>query len=415
MNEPPVSLAPLTGVRNALLPDGRMVDLAFTDGVVTAVTAASPPSGGSAGATLDLDGRLLLPAGVEPHTHLDKALSFDVIRPTYGGLADGIRQWQAYARTIGEDDFVRRGTAAALELLSNGVTAIRTHAEVFASDDPLVSVRALVRVREDLAGLLDLEIAVLAKPDVADDVVEEAIRLGADLVGGSPHNTADPQADLARLLAIARRTGVGIDIHADERLDPTSLTVRDLAAAVTREPLPGTVTAGHCVSLGVVAEPLRSTVAAELAAAGVGVVTCPVTNLYLQGRDHPVGMPRGLTATRALLDAGVTLAGAGDNIRDPLNPVGAADALATAALLVAAGHLTAEEALDAVTSSGRAVMGLRPAGAFLGGAADFLAVRASTVDEAVSRLMHDRVVIHAGALVSRRTSELSIAFPPSVG
>ena len=409
MSPAPVSLAPLAGVRNGLLPDGSLVDLTFADGVVTAVGPADPGGAGPDDA-LDLDGRLLLPAGVEPHTHLDKALSFDAIQPTYGGLADGIRQWQTYARTIDEDDFVRRGRAAALELLANGVTAIRTHAEVFPSGDPLVAVRAMVRVRAELAGLLDLEIVVLAKNDIADDLVAESIRLGADLVGGSPHNTADPQADLARLLAIARRTGVGIDIHADERLDPTSLTVRDLAAAVSDEPLAGTVTAGHCVSLGVIAEPLRSEVAAEIAAAGIGVVTCPVTNLYLQGRAHPVGMPRGLTATRALLDAGVTLAGAGDNIRDPLNPVGAADHLATAALLVAAGHLTVEESLDAVTRAGRVVMGLRPAGAFVGGAADFLAVRASSVDDAISRLMHDRLVIHAGALVARRTSELTLAF-----
>ncbi|MGI3785220.1 MAG: amidohydrolase family protein [Janthinobacterium lividum] len=407
---PPVSLAPLAGVRNARLPDGGLVDLTFAAGVVIAVDHAGLLE--PAHDVLDLDGRLLLPAGVEPHTHLDKALSFDAIRPTYGGLADGIRQWQAYARTIDEDDFVRRGRAAALELLSNGVTAIRTHAEVFPSADPLVAVRAMVRVRESLAGLLDLEIAVLAKPEIADEVVEESIRIGADLVGGSPHNTADPRGDLERLLAIARRTGVGIDIHADERLDPRSLTVRDLAAAVTAEPLSGTVTAGHCVSLGVMADPLRSEVARELAAAAVGVVTCPVTNLYLQGRDHPVGMPRGLTATRALLDAGVTLAGAGDNIRDPLNPVGAADPLATAALLVAAGHLTVEESLDAVTRAGRVVMGLAPAGAIVGGAADFLAVRASSLDDAVSRLMHDRVVIHAGALVSRRTSELTVAGTP---
>ncbi len=410
MSGPGVSLAQLAGVVNGLVPDGRTVDLTFADGLVTAVHPAGR-SGPASEDVLDLEGRLLLPAGVEPHTHLDKALSFDAIRPTYGGLADGIRQWQAYARTIDEDDFVRRGTAAVLELLANGVTAVRTHAEVFASDDPLVSVRAMVRVREALTGLVDLEIVVLAKPDVPDDLVTESVRLGADLVGGSPHNTPDPQADLVRLLTIARRTGVGIDIHADERLDPTSLTVRDLAAAVSREPLAGTVTAGHCVSLGVIAEPLRSTVAAELAAAGVGVVACPVTNLYLQGRDHPVGMPRGLTATRALLDAGVTLAGAGDNIRDPLNPVGAADHLATAALMVAAGHLTVEEALASVTSAGRAVMGLRPAGPFVGGAADLLAVRATSVDDAVSRLMHDRLVIHAGALVSRRTSELTTAAP----
>jgi len=119
-------------------------------------------------------------------------------------------------------------------------------------------------------------------------------------------------------------------------------------------------------------------------------------------------MPRGITAVRALLEAGVTVAGAGDNIRDPLNPVGAADALATAALLVAASHLTVEEAFLAVTASARRVMGLPPAGAVVGASADFLAVRAASIADAIARLMHDRVVIHAGSLVARRVGTLEV-------
>lgn len=401
----PLDAAPISGISRALLPDGSVVDLDIVGGIVTAVRRSDQVTDGH----LDLDGMLLLTAGAEPHTHLDKALSFDAIRPTYGGLADGIRQWQQYARTIDEDDFVTRGRAAALELLANGVTAVRTHAEIFPSDDPLVSVRAMVRIKRELAGVMDLQVVVLAKNDIADATIVDALLAGADLVGGSPHNTADPEAELARLLVVARRCGVGIDIHADERLDPTSLTVRSLAAAVRAQPLEGTVTAGHCVSLGLLDRPLIDEIASEIADAGIGVIACPVTNLYLQGRDRPVATPRGLTAVRALRDAGVTVAGGGDNIRDPLNPVGAADALATAALLVAAAHLTIDEALGAVTTDARRVMGLAPAGAFVGGAADFLAVRAASTADAVARLQHDRVVVHAGRVVARRTSTLALA------
>ena len=99
-------------------------------------------------------------------------------------------------------------------------------------------------------------------------------------------------------------------------------------------------------------------VIAEVLASDIGIVTLPITNLYLQGWEHPVSTPRGLTAVRALLDAGVRLGAGADNVRDPFNPVGRSDALETASLLVTAGHLTLDEAYAAVSDGARAVMGL---------------------------------------------------------
>ena len=68
----------------------------------------------------------------------------------------------------------------------------------------------------------------------------------------------------------------------------------------------------------------NSAVAAEVAEAGVAVVTLPQTNLFLQGRDHATATPRGLTALRPLLEAGVTVAGGADNLQDPFNTMGRA-------------------------------------------------------------------------------------------
>ena len=63
-------------------------------------------------------------------------------------------------------------------------------------------------------------------------------------------------------------------------------------------------------------------VAAAVAAAGIAVVALPATNLYLQGRDHQAAMPRGLTAIRALLDAGVTVAAGRRQPAGPVQPDG---------------------------------------------------------------------------------------------
>lgn len=394
----------VTGLRNARLVDGSLVDIDIADGIVAAVRTAD--GGPATAGALDVDGMLLFTAGVEPHAHLDKALIADRVDASYTDLATGISEWQAYARHCDEHDFYSRAKAAALAYLANGVTAIRTHVEVFASSDPQVAVRALVRLRRDLAGLLELQLVVLARQHIADSQIAAAIRAGADLVGGSPHTAADPDAELERLLSIARAEGVGVDFHADERLDAGSLTVARLAAAVSANPLAGTATASHCVSLGLLEPPVLAEVAGSLAAAGVGVITLPHTNLFLQGRNWPVATPRGTAPVRALLAAGVTVAAGADNLQDTLTPIGSTDPLSNAALLTVTAAIGVEDALTAVTSAGRAVLGLPAAGPDAGSVADFLAVRAPNVSAALTAPPVDRTVIHAGRVVSRRTARL---------
>ena len=115
---------------------------------------------------------------------------------------------------------------------------------------------------------------------------------------------------------------------------------------------------------------------------------------------------------RPLLDAGVHLGAGGDNIQDAFNPLGRADPFETAALLVAAGHLTLPEALDAVSSGAARVLGLPDqAGLRVGDRADFVAVRAHSLDEAVGSAPHDRLVIRNGAVVARTETRTELAGP----
>jgi len=160
-------------------------------------------------------------------------------------------------------------------------------------------------------------------------------------------------------------------------------------------------------------------VAAELAAAGVGVISCPQTNLFLQARGHASAPPRGLTALRALLDAGVLVAAGGDNLQDPFNTVGRGDPLEIASLLVAAGHLSPEEAYRAVSASSRAVMGLPEVRVEAGFPAELLAIRAASVQEAVATASPERVVVHQGRVVARtalsRELPLGVEAPAAAG
>ncbi|PPF63498.1 cytosine deaminase [Clavibacter michiganensis] len=386
-------------LRSATLEDGSVVDVEITGDTVTGVRPAGDASSAAASETLDLSGFVLLTAPAEPHAHLDKALSWDLIDPPMGDLGLAIESWKNYSATMTVESIADRARRAALMLLQNGTTAIRCHVDILSGDSPLRGVQALVQVRDELRELMHIELAALAGPTIPTEDIEAALDLGVDLVGGAPHLADDQSADLQRLLAIASRRGVGVDIHTDESLTG-GYTLAELARTVRDWPESMPVTAGHCVRLGTLDLDEADAIIDEVLASDIGIVTLPITNLYLQGWQHPMSTPRGLTAVRRLLDAGVRLGAGADNVRDPFNPVGRSDALETASLLVTAGHLTVPEAYTAVSRGARSVMSLEAAGVAVGAKAELLAVRGANLTDVVANAPADRYVIHAGRLVA---------------
>lgn len=395
---------------NATLPDGSRCDVELQGDTVTAVLPAGTAASRPAEETIDLSGYVLLTAPAEPHAHLDKALSWDLINPPMGDLGLAIASWRDYSAVMTVSSIADRARAAALLLVQNGTTAVRCHVDVLTGDDPLRGIRALVQVREELADIIDIQLAALAGPSIPSADVEAALDLGVDLVGGAPHIGDDASADLQRLLAIAAARGIGVDIHTDENLNG-AVTLTEMALTVRDWPKSMPVTAGHCVRLGTLEHDELDAVIVEVLASDIGIVTLPITNLYLQGWEYPVSTPRGLTATRRLLDAGVRLAAGADNVRDPFNPVGRSDALETASLLVTAGHLTLTEAYAAVSDGARDVMNLPLAGVIVGAKAELLAVRGNNLADVVANAPADRFVIHRGRLIAHSETTHHIAIP----
>jgi cytosine deaminase len=401
---------PVSLLRSATLEDGTRVDVEIDRDTISAIRPAGSSAAAHAASTIDLEGFVLLPAPAEPHAHLDKALSWDLIDPPMGDLGLAIESWKLYSASMSVDSIADRARSAALMLLQNGTTAVRCHVDVLSGEQPLRGVEALVRVRDELRELMHIELAALAGPTIPTIDIEAALDLGVDLVGGAPHLADDQSADLQRLLAVAVERGIGVDIHTDESLTG-DYTLSELARTVRGWPAHMPVTAGHCVRLGTLPLNELDAVIAEVLASDIGIVTLPITNLYLQGWQHPVSTPRGLTATRRLLDAGVRLGAGADNVRDPFNPVGRSDALETASLLVTAGHLTLTEAYAAVSSGARSVMNLEHAGIAVGARAELLAVRGRNLADVVANAPADRYVIHGGQLVSHSEVTHHTALP----
>jgi cytosine/creatinine deaminase len=419
-----------TWLRSAALADGRVVDVCLdaATGTITEIVDArrelpragqpvAPPSakgtpGGGEVTNIDLDGYMLLPAPAEPHAHLDKALTADLIPNSKGDLMGAIVAWIAHAEEFYTfDDIVDRARRAALELLYSGTTAIRTHVNVqegIGTD----AAAALLVVRNELASVVDIQIVALLGDTTPPNLARLRSILAMDpsmIVGGCPHLDGDAMASTDTLLKIASEYGRQIDLHTDETLDPSVLDLPYFAQRVRETEFAFGATASHCVSLAMQPLDVQQRVADEVAAAGVHVIALPQTNLFLQGRDHATASPRGLTAIGPLRAAGVNVAAGADNVRDPFNSMGRSDSLETAALMVMAGHLLPQDAYASVSTNARLAMGMPTVSFTVGSPAELLAIPGASVGDAVARADQQRMVFHRGRLVASTSVQRTLA------
>ncbi|WP_409048182.1 amidohydrolase family protein [Microbacterium sp. HA-8] len=400
-------------LRGVTLPDGTTTTLGIVDGVI-GDTPLGDNSGlrdiaSARGADVNAEGWMLLPPAADLHAHIDKAYTWRLFGEPEGSLEDAVACWQEHGASLREEQIAAHARRQLDAALRAGVTAIRTHVNYHEGADPLRGIRAVIDAREDYRGLVDLQVVAMHGQLIDDGLVREAIALGVDLIGAAPHLSDDPRAEIDRAATHAEAAGIGIDLHTDETLNPASLDLADLARRTADWPEHMTRSAGHCVSLAVQPANVLAAVLDLAAEARVSIITNPLTNLYLQGWQHPVATPRALPPLAAILDAGVALAAGGDNVQDPFNPLGNGDMIDVTAALVLAGHLTPRTAWR-VVAAGRDLLGLPRATGAAGDAADMLLVRASSVAEALAERAPDRIVVRAGHVVATRiTSSAAVA------
>jgi cytosine/creatinine deaminase len=410
---PHLAGAVLRSVRAVRLLDGSVADLHLADGRIATVEQQGP------GIDLGAAGWRVVPAASEPHAHLDKALTAPRIDPGAGNdLVAAIEQWRALLPAIDAADIAARALAAVHRYVARGITTIRTHVDVPLTGDPMRGVDALVALREQLRGRVTLQVCLLAGSEAPDSALAEGVARGVDVIGGCPHLALDPHREVTRMLDVAERHGLPVDLHADEQTDVSSadhgLDIVELAEQVIARGLQQRVTASHCVRLGSLPPERLEPVLELVARAGLGIVTLPITNLYLQGRDTTHLAPRGLTAVRRILDHGIPLAAGADNLRDPFNPAGRADPFETTSLLMTAGHLRPREALSAVTTGSRTVLGLPRAGTVPGDAADLVLVPDGDLGDLLAGGEDARIVVSGGRVLADTRVARTVDLPSQV-
>lgn len=394
--------------RNASVPGRGLCDISVRDGRLVSVeplgTRDAAVHAESSTKVVDLDGRLVVPRFVEPHAHLDKAYLSEIIDNPSGDLTGAIEALERSRSSLTVDDIADRAERAARRMASFGVGKIRTHVDT-TLDGGLVPLLGVIEARRRCADLVDIEIAALlgwhlTGRESADvlALARDALQAGADVIGGCPHLDDDPVGAVDALVDLALESNVSLDVHADENLRPDSNDLGRLARRILADGLSLKANASHCVSLSVKDQAEQTRIADEVAAAGVTVTVLPQTNLFLQSHGISVAPPRAIAPVALLRAAGVTVCAGGDNLQDPFNPLGNADPLETAALCVWAAHVRPEVALALVTNEAAHCVAARRS-LDLGEVADFVAIRATSVREAIAERTSDRLIVRRGDVV----------------
>jgi len=382
-----------------------LVDLELRDGRVAQIAPA-----GSLEAGLDLARRMVWPCPVDIHTHLDKGHIWPRAANPDGTFwnaletvrADRERHWSAA-------DVRARMVFGLRCAFAQGTCAIRTHLDSI-PPQAAISWPVFAELRAEWAGRIALQAVSLAMsehyrgPEGRD--LADLVAAHGGILGLVPLMDPDLDADLDRFFALAIERGLEIDCHVDESLDPGARTLDHLARAALRNGYRGRILVGHCCSLST-REPAEVAATIDLLLeAGIGVVSLPMCNLYLQ--DRAAGRTprrRGVTLLHELAAAGVPVMLASDNCRDPFYAYGDHDLVEVFREGVRIAHL--DHPIDrwpgAVSRTPADWMGLAPAGRLAVGApADLVIFEGRSWSEVLSRPESGRTVLRAGRPIDRR-------------
>jgi len=394
-------------LRGGRLPDrAEPVDLAIAGGRIVAVGRAGEP----ARETVDVGGRLVTPGLVEAHMHLDKALLTERITGSAETAAEAIRLTGAAKRAFTAEDIARRARRVLDLAVAAGTTTMRAHVEV----DPIVGLMGLEVMqvlKREYAPAVDLQLCAFAQEGIlqappTETLLHRALEMGADLVGGCPYNDTDARRHIEIVFALAAAFGVDADFHVDFTDEPEHLHVREIVRQTIRAGWQGRVAVGHLTELAALPGAEQAALIAELAAAGIGVISLPLTDLYLMGRRDERNVRRGLTPIRRLLEAGVPVALASNNVRNPFTPIGTADPAHLTFVGAVAAHMGTRELMRelvaAITSHPARILNLRDYGNAAGCRPDLVVWECERVEEIVTALPPRRFVVKAGRITVER-------------
>lgn len=315
-------------LRNVRLPDSKpdqpTIDVGVKDGRIAAL---APKLGGSAKEEMQGGGRLVCAGFVDTHIHLDKACILGRCEHNTKRMPHlAMERVSAVKHTMTVEDVFERASATIEKCIGHGATRMRPHCEV----DPKIGMRGFEGVKalvDKYKWAIDIELCVMPQEGLTnnpgtDELMVEALKNGARVVGAAPSYDSDSAAQIHRVFELAREFDADIDMHVDsgptaEHLD--TLLVCDLAE---KYKWGGRVAVGHVGKLSTMPFKDLDKIARRMADTGVAATVLTATDLYLGGRHTDHNVPRNVLDLNFLTERGVTCSVASNNILNPFTPFG---------------------------------------------------------------------------------------------
>ncbi|RUM23256.1 cytosine deaminase [Rhizobium vallis] len=406
-------------VRNANLPDGsKGIDIGIQGGKIVAVERNLQAQ---AKEEIDATGRLASPPFVDPHFHMDATLSLGLPRMNVSGtLLEGIALWGELRPIVTKEELVDRALRYCDLAVTQGLLFIRSHVDT--SDPRLVTVEAMIEVREKVAPYIDLQLVAFPQDGYyrspgAIDALNRALDMGVDIVGGIPHferTMGEGTASVEALCRIAADRGLPVDMHCDETDDPLSRHIETLAAQTIRFGLQGRVAGSHLTSMHSMDNYYVSKLIPLMAEAGINVIPNPLINIMLQGRHDTYPKRRGMTRVKELIDAGLNVSFGHDCVMDPWYSMGSGDMLEVGHMAIHVAQMAGIEdkkrIFDALTVNSAKTMGLEGYGIEKGRHADLVILQARDALEALRLKPNRLAVIRRGKIVARSAPRIGELF-----
>ncbi|HHF2885469.1 cytosine deaminase [Vibrio diabolicus] len=286
------------------------------------------------GDTIDAEGGMAVAPFCEPHIHLDTTQTAG--EPSWnisGTLFEGIERWAERKEMLSIEDVKTRAKQTLKWQIANGVQHVRTHVDV--SDPTLIALKAMVEVREEMKEWVDIQIVAFPQEGILSypngkELLEEAVKLGADVIGAIPHFEFTREYGIESLhyvFELAQKYDRLIDVHCDEIDDEQSRFVETLAALAHKFDMGNKVTASHTTAMGSYNGAYASRLFRLLRMSGINFVANPLVNIHLQGRFDNYPKRRGVTRVKEMLNANINVCFGHDDVFDPWYPLGTANML----------------------------------------------------------------------------------------
>ena len=374
--------------------NGSIVNIAIKDGIIVNVGNSIY---GEAKLVWDAKNNVAIPGFVDCHTHLDKCLLNEKQVYVEGSGPEKGALTYEMKKKFTTDDITERAERMINCAIRAGTLHLRTNVDVDASVG-LKGIEALLELKQKYKDVIHLQVVAFAQEGVFWDgktevLLEEALKLGADMVGGHTIAKGEGKKHIDFILNLAKKYNVEADFHLDESGNREHYLLPYLSEKIKELGLKGKVNGIHLCTLSALTPP-------ELELAIQDIQSC---NLKVTIAPTAIST-RNIAPAKQLLKAGVIVGLASDNIRDFFNPLGNGDIKQVALLLSYLQRFFTEEEIqqvfDMITIDGAQVISALDYGVEVGNRADITILNAHSAKEVIAYQAQPMLIVRNGIVLN---------------